>query len=387
MKATARTFRYAVLACALASAGPAAAQDALKEPIRIGVSVGLTGYAATADTGWRDGVLLAAEVLNARGGVLGQPIQVTVEDNRSEPQEAVTVYKKLATTDHVMVFANGVLSAGNFAGAPIAVQEKIPMLLGSVLPKPAEQAKWAFTPITPPAFEVETRLDYLQHATDIRKIAILADPSPYAKLQASVIEDEAAKHGMTVVAREQYKQDDADLSTAIVKINEAGAGAILKIGLGGTTLTAAKNIKQLGLNLLLLTSLEDVAVFQPVADVLGKQFFFVASPPQLYDQLPDGALKTAIKAFIDPWRQKYGARDPNWAVRGWDAVMIAASAIEKAKTVDGTKVRDAIEGLHDLQGAGGTYTFSPTKHFGMTDNPLSLVQILDGQLRIVKTGT
>ena len=45
--------------------------------------------------------------------------------------------------------------------------------------------------------------------------------------------------------------------------------AVLKIGLGGTTLTAAKNIKQLGSNLLLLTSLEDLAVFRPVAEVLG----------------------------------------------------------------------------------------------------------------------
>jgi branched-chain amino acid transport system substrate-binding protein len=376
--------RSAAFAAILAATLPALAQDASKDPVRIGVSAGLTGYAATADTGWRDGVLLAVEVLNARGGLLGQPVQVIVEDNRSEPQEAVTIYKKLATSDHVNLFANGVLSAGNFAGAPVAVQAKIPMLLGSVLPKPSEQEKWAFTPITPPAFEVETRLEYLKNATQIRKIAILSDPSPYAKLQAGVIEQEAEKYGLTVVAKEQYKQDDADLSTSIVKINEAGAGAILKIGLGGTTLTAAKNIKQLGLDILLLTSLEDVAVFRPVAAVLGDHFFFVASPPQLYDELPDSAMKVAIKTFIDPWRQKYGERDPNWAVRGWDAVMIAANAIESIKSVDGTKMRAAIEDIHGLQGAGGTYTFGPTKHFGMTDNPLSLVQIINGKLRIIK---
>jgi branched-chain amino acid transport system substrate-binding protein len=368
-------------------AAPAHAQDTLKEPVRIGVSAGLTGYAATADNGWRDGVLLAAEVINARGGVLGQKLDVIVEDNRSEPQEAVTIFKKLATTDHVNLFANGVLSAGNAAGAPIAVQAKIPMLLGSVLPKPPEQEKWAFTPITPPAFEVETRLEYLQQSTQIRKIAILLDPSPYAKLQAAAIEQEAGKYGLTVVAREQYKQDDADLSTAIVKMNEAGAGAILKIGLGGTTLTAAKNIKQLGLNMLLLTSLEDVAVFRPVAQVLGDHFFFVASPPQLYDQLPDGPQKAAIREFIEPWRAKYGERDPNWAVRGWDAVMIGVAAINATHSVDGATLRTAIEDIHGLQGAGGNYTFSPTKHFGMTDNPLSLVQIVDGQMRIVKSSS
>ena len=353
-----------------------------QEPVKIGSSVGLTGYAATADIGFRDGVLLAVDYLNEHGGILGRKVVALVEDNRSEPQEAATVYKKLIASDGVDVFANGVLSAGNFAGAPLAVQAKIPMLLGSVLPKPPAQEKWAFTPITPPAFEVEKRLEYLRDKTGIKKIAVLADPSPYAKLQAAVAEQEAGKYGLTLVANEQYKQDDADLSAQIIKIKEAGAGAILKIGLGGTTLTAAKNIKQLGLDLLMLTSLEDVAVFRPVAEVMGDKFFFVASPPQIYDLLQDGPQKAAIWTFLEPWRKKYGDRDPNWAVRGWDCVMIAAAAMAKAESTDGTKVRDAIENLTGFQGSGGTYNFSPSAHFGMTENPLVLMEIVGGQLKI-----
>ena len=87
----------------------------------------------------------------------------------------------------------------------------------------------------------------------------------------------AVNYGITLVGVDQYKQDDADLSVQIGKMNSGGAGAVLKIGLGGTTLTAAKNIKQLGLPMLMLTSIEDLAVFRPVAGVLGDQFFFVAA--------------------------------------------------------------------------------------------------------------
>ncbi len=53
-------------------------------------------------------------------------------------------------------------------------------------------------------------------------------------------ERNAAKYGLEVVSVDQYKQDDADLSVQISKARSAGAGAILKIGLGGTTLTAAE---------------------------------------------------------------------------------------------------------------------------------------------------
>jgi ABC-type branched-subunit amino acid transport system substrate-binding protein len=183
---------------------------------------------------------------------------------------------------------------------------------------------------------------------------------------------------------EQYQTSDPDLSVQIGKMNAAGAGAILKIGLGGTTMTAAKNIKQLGLPTLLMASLEDLKVFKPVAEVLGDQFFFVASPSQVVDALPSGPLKTAINDFLTPWRAKYGDRDPNWAGRGWDAVFLLKEAVQKAHSFDGPKVRDALETISGFQGTSGVYDFSPTDHHGITKNPLFLGEIIDGKVKIVQ---
>lgn len=367
--------------CALLAmtVAPSSAQDVYK----IGISAGLTGYAATVDRAWRDGVEVAAAFLNAKGGIMGKKIQVVTEDNRSEPQEAVTVYRKMIS-DKVNVFTSGCVSAGNFAAAGLVVRAEIPMVLCSILPQQPDHVKWAFTTIPPPRFEVETRLAYLKDKTQIKKIGVLHDPTPYANLQKQAAEKSAASYGLELVGVEQYKQDDADLSVQISKMHAAGARAILKIGLGGTTLTAAKNIKQLGLDMLLLTSLEDIAVFRPVAEVLGDKFFFVASPSQVYDALPDGALKSEIGKFLTPWRAKYQDRDPNWAGRGWDAVMITAAAIEKAKSVEGPKVRDAIETLNNFQGTTGLYKFAPDNHQGITENPLLLATIVDGKVRLAK---
>ncbi|WP_210485217.1 ABC transporter substrate-binding protein [Microvirga antarctica] len=361
-------------------AGPAIAQ----EPFKIGISAGLTGYAATVDRAWRDGVELAAATINAKGGIKGRKVQIIVEDNRSEPQEAVTVYRKMLSSDGVGMFISGCVSAGNFAAAPILVRAEVPMVLCSILPQQPAQVKWAYTTLPPAGFEVETRLAYLKDKTQVRKIGVLHDPTPYANLQKTVAEKEAAKYGIEIVGIEQYKQDDADLSVQISKMNSAGAGAILKIGLGGTTLTAAKNIKQLGLNMLLLTSLEDLAVFRPVAEVLGDKFFFVASPSQVRDALPAGPLATEIDRFLAPWREKYGDRDPNWASRGWDGLMLTAAAIEKGGSFEGPKVRDAIEGLSGYQGTTGVYDFSPEVHQGLTINPFVLGTIVDGKVKVVQ---
>ncbi len=367
-------------AAVMANLPPAHGQNVYK----VGMSAGLTGYAATVDRAWRDGVDVAIGALNAKGGINGRNVELVVEDNRSEPQDAVTAYRKMISSDRVQVFASGCVSAGNFAAAPLVVRAEVPMVLCSILPQQPDHVKWAFTTIPPPRFEVETRLEYLQKKTQITKIGVLHDPSPYANAQKAAAIAEAKDYGLEIVGVEQYKTDDADLSVQIQKMYAAGARAIIKIGLGGTTLTAAKNIKQLGLDMIMLTSLEDIAVFRPVADVLGDKFFFVASPSQVYDVLPDSPLKTEIGKFLTPWRAKYQDRDPNWAGRGWDAVMLIAAAAQKANSVEGPKVRDSLEGMDKFQGTTGLYHFSETNHQGITENPLLLATIIGGQVKVVK---
>jgi branched-chain amino acid transport system substrate-binding protein len=359
---------------------PAGAQQVYK----IGISAGLTGYAATVDRGWRDGVEVAATALNAKGGIMGRKVEVITEDNKSEPQEAVTVYRKMISSDKADVFISGCVSAGNFAGAPLTVRAQIPMVLCSILPQNPEHVKWAFSVLPPAGFEVAKRLEYLKENTQIKKFGVLHDPSPYALLQKNIAEKTAANYGLELVGIEQYKQDDADLSVQISKMNAAGAGAILKIGLGGTTLTAAKNIKQLGLNMLMLTSVEDLAVFRPVAEVLGDKFFFVASPSQVYDALQDSPMKAEITQFLGLWKAKYQDRDPNWGARGWDAVNITAKAIEKGKSFEGAKLRDELETISGYQGTTGVYNMSPTQHQGITVNPFLLASIINGRVVVVK---
>jgi branched-chain amino acid transport system substrate-binding protein len=377
--------RQIAVAALLGSLSLVASQACFAEDVyKIGISAGLTGYAATVDRAWRDGVQLAADAINAKGGVDGRKLQVIVEDNRSEPQEAVTAYRKMLSSDGAEIFISGCVSAGNFAAAGLLVRAKVPMVLCSILPQQPDQVKWAYSTLPPAGFEVEKRLEYLRDKTQIRKVGVLYDPTPYANLQKTVAEKIAANYGIEVVSTEQYKQDDADLSVQISKARSAGAGAILKIGLGGTTLTAAKNIKELGADMLLLTSLEDLAVFKPVADVLGDKFFFVASPSQVYDGLSDGALKTEIGKFLQPWREKYGDRDPNWASRGWDGVMLTVKAIETAKSFEGAKLRDTIETIKGFQGTTGIYNFSAENHQGITENPFVLATIKDGKVKVVQ---
>lgn len=371
----------AVIALPLALAGAAQAQDTYK----IGASVGLTGYAAANDRFWRDGLNVAAEAINAKGGILGKKIEIIAEDNRSEPQEAVVGYRKMISSDNVKIFASGCVSAGNFAAASSVVRAQIPMVLCSILPRQPEEQKWAFSTLAPPRFEVEARYQYLKDKTQIRKIGILHDPTPYALLTKDIGAKIASEYGLEVVGTETYKPDDADISVQIGRLNAAGAGAIVKMGQGGSTVTVAKNIKSLGLDkMLLLASIDNVTVFRGAGDSLAERFLYVTPGVQLPEALTDPAAKAAADAFLKAWTAKYPEADPYAAARAYDTMMIIANGVNAAKTDAGPAVRDAIEKLPTYQGAAASYSFSPEQHVGIVKNPFFIGTVQGGKLVLAK---
>ena len=257
---------------ALMPALPASAED-----IVIGSSLGLTGYGSITDGHWRDGLELAIEAVNAKGGVLGKKLKLVYEDNKSTPQQAVVVYRKMMSEDKAVAFDSGCISAGNFAAASFVTKAKLPMFLCSILPRLPDEQKWAFSFLPPPKFEVDARYEYLKTKANIHKIGILGDPSPYGMIMRKIAVNEAKNYGMEIVANESYQQDDADFSVQIGHINAAGAGAIIMIGQGNAVITTANNIKQLGLNkMLFFSSINERAIVLAAGKILGDQFLFPA---------------------------------------------------------------------------------------------------------------
>lgn len=366
--------------------GPLPDAFAADPPIKIGMSAAVTGYLADLDQAMRDGALLAVERINRDGGVLGRRLEVIVEDMRSEPQQAVTAVNKLIVSDKVAVLVNGFSSAGNAAAAPIAGRHKVPMVLASILP-PAEQAesiRWTFTTLAPALFEVVTRYEYLQKHTRVKKVGVLHDPTPYANVQKNVAAAQAEKFGLAVAGVEQYKVDDTDVKPQLTKLGAAGAEAILKFGAGPTTIVVAKNMREVGMSLPLLTSIEDLAIQTPASEALGDRFFFVASAPQAPEALPaNDPVREALGPFVQAWTAKYGQRDATYAGRGWDAVRLVAAAIARAGAVDGEKLRDALESTTGFPGTSAVYSFSAKSHYGVQANPLKLAQIVGGKVRLI----
>ena len=90
-----RTTRKAGLTAALAAALALGFADTSNAQIKIGVIQPLTGAAAASGNYVISGAKIAVEEINAKGGVLGQKIEIVVEDNKSNQTEAAAAAEKL----------------------------------------------------------------------------------------------------------------------------------------------------------------------------------------------------------------------------------------------------------------------------------------------------
>src|SRR5947207_8118168 len=118
-------FARAILAAASLVSGAAFAQDTIK----IGVTQPLTGAFAASGNYVTQGAKIAEEQINAAGGVLGRRIQLVIEDNKSNPTEAVGTAEKLISKDKVPVMMGAWSSTLTLAIMPKLMEYEVPMLV------------------------------------------------------------------------------------------------------------------------------------------------------------------------------------------------------------------------------------------------------------------
>lgn len=122
-KSTSSLIGFAV--ASLIGVGVASAQDTIK----IGVTQPLTGAVAASGNYVANGAKIAAAELNANGGLLGKPVELVIEDNKSNPKEAVATAEKLIISDKVPVLMGAWSSTYTLAVMPKLMEYGVPMVV------------------------------------------------------------------------------------------------------------------------------------------------------------------------------------------------------------------------------------------------------------------
>jgi branched-chain amino acid transport system substrate-binding protein len=366
-----------LLVTALSACGDETSGEA-DGPIRVGQIVSLTGNYSPLGTENQKSVALAVEQINAAGGIGGRRIELSVRDDKSQPDQAVLAFNELKDGSDAIIgspFSNSAL-----ATIPLVDREEIPY----VSLTPADEQ---VTPVHPYVFVVpatsgtyaEAALEYFR-AAGLTRVALAYDTkSSYAVAGAKGLQAKAAGYGVTVGPVDEFQTTATEFGAVFTHVRSSDAQALMVWATGAPAVALTKQFDASGLTVpLVLTGAQASKLFLDPAGPAAEGAVIASSVGVVGEHLPAGELKTAVDELTGAFTTKYGYPPPQFAQDGYSGVKLLAAAVTKAGGTDRAKVRDALESL-TLTTPNGTYTYAATDHSGLSTDFISINTIEGGR--------
>ena len=251
MRMNKRQWMIATAATLLGSATQAAGVS--NTEIVIGTHMDLSGPVAAGMPQLRNGTQMRFDEANEAGGIHGRRIKFIVEDNASQPQQAVRATDKLIRRDEVFALVNPFGSGTNAAVVKRAVDEGViyfaPWAASAVLQQIAGKSPRLFT--TVPDYHTTTHLGLTwmlnQHA-DIKKVGWVYMEGPFGDLIGRGVKSAMAAKNMTLAAEASYRPGDIDFSSQVARMRAAGVDLIVMATITRETVGMMAEIRKIGWN-------------------------------------------------------------------------------------------------------------------------------------------
>lgn len=300
--------------------------------VKIGLAAVQTGSDAQIGLTMLNGSQIAVDEWNAKGGVLGKQIQTISLDDEGNAAKAVTVAQTLV--DDGVVAVLGHLNSGCTIPASARYNDGhvIQISPGSTNPQYTEQG-------FPYAFRICGRDDqqgkvmgaYLHDVLKLNKLAILHNKTAYGEGLATEVKKTFEAKGGTVTMFDGIGQDDRDFRTNISKIKGSGAEGFFWGGMYGQGGPLFVQMQQEGLNIPFASG--DGCFDQSFINTVG------ANAAKVYLTFgPDYHALPAAQSFIAKYKEKYGTDEGAYSVYGYDAANVLLTAIDKAQSLDPSKI-------------------------------------------------
>ncbi len=334
------------------------AEQPKADKIKIGVVAPLTGDVATFGQSTKNAIELARDQLNAKGGLLGKQVELVFEDDKNDPNETAAAVKKLISQDKVVAIVGSVASKCTLAGAPIAQENKIPMITPtSTNEKVTPIGEYISRACFIDPFQGKVMAKFAGENLKAKAAAMLYDVSnDYSKGLAENFKAAFEAAGGKVVESQTYGKGDQDFHAQLTKIKPTKPDVIFLPDYYNTVGLIAKQVREVGIKSVLLGGdgwdSEDLVKIGGDA-VEGGYFSNHYSVEQKNPEAVD---------FIKAYKDKYGKEPDALAALGYDAVTMLFDAIRRAGKTDGPAVKDAINATKNFKAVSGSITLDANRN-------------------------
>ncbi len=220
---------------------------AAREPIKIGVSLGLTGRFSVMSDALHKGFKLWEQHINAGGGILERPVRIISQDDHGSPETARSIYVKLIETDKVDFLFAPYSSLITEAVLPIAEEHEIPILVaGAAADRLWEQGFQNVIGVYTPASKFTIGFLELLVENDLDGIAVVYADDSFSVDLAEGTRDWAQRFGLRLVLFEEFKKGTVTLDPLAVKAMEKGADVLMVCGHMNEAVNMTRALKRIG---------------------------------------------------------------------------------------------------------------------------------------------
>jgi branched-chain amino acid transport system substrate-binding protein len=308
---------------------------------------------------------LAAEEINAKGGVNGQKIEIVVYDNHSSAAESVRAFQRAVNEDHVNAVIASYISEVVLALEPWAARLKTLMItpgaasdvITANIAKDYEHQKYTFH-----GYLMSTALaeltcdaahDILVEQYKMKSAVIVSEDAAWTTPLDAGYEKCLPKVGLKVLDHIRFSPDTTDFTPIFNKI-EGQKPDVMITGIShvGTQPTVQWKSQQVPIPMFGISSQATNSTFWK--DTNG------ATEGVMYQAVsgPGVAVTAKTLPFVDAFQKKYGNTPSYAGYTAYDDVYMIAEAVKRAGSTDGDKLVDAMEKT-DYTGTIGRVAFRP----------------------------
>jgi len=371
-----------VVAAAILSLAVAASTGFAAETVKVGVLLPLTGSQAKFGEIEKRSFEMAAEEINAKGGVNGKKIELLFEDDTGKPDVGRSGMEKLISREKVPVITGGYSSSVTAAAAPVAQRFQVPFVIctGSADDITEKGYDYIFR-INQFASEYPNAVEsFLKEvAKDVKTVALLYENSAFGQSSSKSFEEDAKRLGLKIVVKEGYQAGAIDFKPILTKVKAANPDMIYMVSYVMDASLLMRQSKELRINPKMFVGGGAGFTLPEFAKSAGDAANGVFSATLWIETLPfPGA-----KAYFDKFKKKYGSETEYHGAEAYAAMYVVADALGRAKSITPKDVREALTKT-DMKTAFGPVKFiSYGKKTQQNKLDTYLVQWQNGELDAV----
>jgi branched-chain amino acid transport system substrate-binding protein len=325
--------------------------------VTIGVTLPLTGYAASYGEDAKRGADLAVEQANAAGGIKGEKVRLLVEDDAGVGKSGVAATQKLVNVDKVPVIIGGMMSAVALPASPIARSNKV-VYLSTMSSHPeltATPGGFIYRLAGSDALHGVIEADFAVKQLKAKTAVGLFATTDYGAINGKIVRETFEKLGGKWLTTDNFKQGATDYRTQLAKLKEQNADILFLVATHKEAAQIFRQMVELNYKIPVMGTsfLDDPAIFELAGDAANGVYFTTSAVE------PAPGTKKQREEFQAAFKAKYNKEPGITAFYFYDATRLVIDAI-KATGTSGAEINKWLTEVKNYPGVTATISFTPT---------------------------